>query len=127
MRKYLFQAAVLFAVIFSVSVSSCEAKDVWVERWEQHHADVYVMDNTIEWEENLSGKFFRVSTKTVQNGKLKSVIKWKFVKVRDEMWRYETNQMRGNNMTVVSPGNKVFDFCMKKIGWRYRTEDFWCY
>ena len=43
------------------------------------------------------------------------------------MWRYETNQMDGSHMTVVSPGDKVFDFCMKKIGWKYRTEDFWCY
>ncbi len=93
MKKYLFLVLVAFAVMFSVSVSPCEAKDVWVERWQQNHADVYVMDDTLGWEENLNGKFFRVSTKLVQNGKLKSIIKWKFVKIRDEMWRYETNQM----------------------------------
>jgi len=104
-----------------------EAKDVWIERWEQNQADVYVMDTTLEWEENLDGKIFRVSTKTVQNEKIRNIVKWKFAKFRDEMWRYETNMMGGSNMTVVSPGNKVFEFCMKRIGWTYRMEDFWCY
>jgi len=117
----------LAAAVFFVSIPLCEAKDVWVDCWKNINADIYVMDETIEYEENLDGKFIRVATKEVKNGKLKSIVRWKFVKVGQEMWRYETNKMGGSHMTVVSPGDKVFDFCMKKIGWKYRTEDFWCY
>ena len=127
MKKIIVMILFLVAAVFSVSISSCEAKDVWVDHWQHINADIYVMDETIEYEENLDGKFFKVSTKEAQNGKLKSIVRWKFVKVGQEMWRYETNMMGGSHMTVVSPGDKVFDFCMKKIGWKYRTEDFWCY
>ena len=70
---------------------------------------------------------FRVTTKEVQNGKVKRFIKWKYVKHGQEMWRYETNQMGGTHMTTVSPGDQVFAFCMKRIGWQYRTEELWCY
>ena len=127
MKKVIIMAFLMAAVVFSVSISSCEAKDVWVDRWKHINADIYVMDETIEPGTTHNGKFFNVTTKEVQNGKLKRIVRWKFVKVEQEMWRYETNQMDGSHMTVVSPGDKVFDFCMKKIGWKYRTEDFWCY
>jgi hypothetical protein len=127
MKKFFVMVVFLAAAVFSVSLPHCEAKDVWVDRWQNINADIYVMDDTIEYEENLEGKFFKVSTKTVQNGKLKNIIKWKYIKHGQEMWRYETNQMGGSHMTVVSPGDKLFAFCMKRIGWNYRTEDFWCY
>ena len=127
MKKIIVMVLFLTAAVFSVSVSSCEAKDVWVDRWKNINADIYVMDETLEPGTTHNGKFFKVTTKEVQNGKLKSIVRWKFVKVGQEMWRYETNQMDGSHMTVVAPGDKVFDFCMKKIGWKYRTEDFWCY
>ncbi len=127
MKRIVFMLLAVTAIFFSAFDRACEAKDVWVERWEQNQADVYVMDTTLEWEENLDGKVFRVSTKMMQDGKIRNIVKWKFAKFRDEMWRYETNMMGGSNMTVVSPGNKVFEFCMKRIGWTYRTEDFWCY
>ena len=127
MKRIVFLVMMIAATMFSVAVTHCEAKDVWVDRWQNINADIYVMDETLAWEENLEGKFFRVSTKTVQNGKLKNIIKWKYIKHGQEMWRYETNQMGGTHITVVSPGDKVFDFCMKRIGWTYRTEDLWCY
>ena len=127
MKKVIIMAFLMAAAVFSVSISSCEAKDVRVDRWQNINADIYVMDETIEPGTTHNGKFFNVTTKEVQNGKLKRIVRWKFVKVEQEMWRYETNQMDGSHMTVVSPGDKVFDFCMKKIGWKYRTEDFWCY
>ncbi|MBQ8919895.1 MAG: hypothetical protein IJ056_07310 [Acidaminococcaceae bacterium] len=127
MKRIMFLLMAVAVMFFSMPNGACEAKDVWVEHWTQENVDVYVMDETIEYEENLDGKFFRVSTKEVRNGKVQGLVKWKFVKVGQEMWRYETSKMSGDNMTVVSPGNKVFDFCMKRIGWNYRTEDFWCY
>ena len=127
MNKIIVMVLFLVTAVLSVSISSCEAKDVWVDRWKNINADIYVMDETLEPGTTHNGKFFKVTTKEVQNGKLKSIVRWKFVKVGQEMWRYETNKMGGSHMTVVSPGDKVFDFCMKKIGWEYRTEDFWCY
>ena len=107
MKKIIVMAAFLAATVFSISSSFCEAKDVWVDRWQNINADIYVMDETIEYEENLDGKFFNVTTKEVQNGKLKRIVRWKFVKVEQEMWRYETNQMDGSHMTVVSPGYRI--------------------
>ena len=127
MKRLVFLVMMVAATMFSVAVNPCEAKDIWVDHWQNINADIYVMDETLAWEENLEGKFFRVSTKAVQNGKLKNIIKWKYIKHGQEMWRYETNQMGGTHMTVVSPGDKLFNFCMKRIGWTYRTEDFWCY
>ena len=94
---------------------------------EDQHEKVCFSCNDGCWEENLNGKFFRVTTKEVQNGKVKRFIKWKYVKHGQEMWRYETNQMGGTHMTTVSPGDQVFAFCMKRIGWQYRTEELWCY
>ena len=127
MKRLVFLVMMVAATMFSVAVTPCEAKDIWVDHWQNINADIYVMDETLAWEENLDGKFFKVSTKAVQNGKLKNIIKWKYIKHGQEMWRYETNQMGGSHMTVVSPGDKLFTFCMKRIGWKYRTEDFWCY
>ena len=127
MKKLVFLVMMVATALFLLAVTPCEAKDVWVDHWRNINADIYVMDETLAWEENLEGKFFRVSTKAVQNGKLKNIIKWKYIKHGQEMWRYETNQMGGTHMTVVSPGDKLFNFCMKRIGWTYRTEDFWCY
>ena len=127
MKRFVFLVMMVAAVMFSLSIAPCEAKDVWVDRWQNSNADIYVMDETLAWEENLNGKFFRVTTKEVQNGKVKRFIKWKYVKHGQEMWRYETNQMGGTHMTTVSPGDQVFAFCMKCIGWQYRTEELWCY
>ena len=127
MKRFVFLVMMVAAVMFSLSIAHCEAKDVWVDRWQNSNADIYVMDETLAWEENLNGKFFRVTTKEVQNGKVKRFIKWKYVKHGQEMWRYETNQMGGTHMTTVSPGDKLFAFCMKRIGWQYHTEELWCY
>ena len=127
MKRFVFLVMMVAAALFSVAVTPCEAKDVWVDRWQNINADIYVMDETIEPGTTHNGKFFRVTTKEVQNGKVKRIVRWKYVKVEQEMWRYETDKMAGTHMTVVSPGDKLFDFCMKRIGWTYRTEDLWCY
>ena len=80
MKRFVFLVMMVAAVMFSLSIAPCEAKDVWVDRWQNSNADIYVMDETLAWEENLNGKFFRVTTKEVQNGKVKRFIKWKYVK-----------------------------------------------
>lgn len=110
MKRFVFLVMMVAAVMFSLSTALCEAKDVWVDRWQNTNADIYVMDETLAWEENLNGKFFRVTTKEVQNGKVKRFIKWKYIKHGQEMWRYETNQMGGTHMTTVSPRRQVVCF-----------------
>ena len=72
MKRIVFMLLAVTAIFFSAFDRACEAKDVWVERWEQNQADVYVMDTTLEWEENLDGKVFRVSTKMMQDGKIRN-------------------------------------------------------
>ena len=74
MKRFVFLVMMVAAVMFSLSIAPCEAKDVWVDRWQNSNADIYVMDETLAWEENLNGKFFRVTTKEVQNGKVKRFI-----------------------------------------------------
>ena len=125
MKKICF-VCFLVAVIFSASVQNVEAKDVWVDHWDYENADIYVMDDTIVPSESARN-YFSVSTKEVKNGKLLKVISWKFSKYKDDMWRYETSNMDGMHTTVVSPGNKVFEFCMNRLGWSYRVKEFWVY
>lgn len=118
--------ALLVTVVFSMSFQNVEAKDVWVEHWSYENADIYVMDDTIV-SSTSERNYFSVSTKEVRNGKLLKVISWKFSKYKDDMWRYETSTMDGMHTTVVSPGNKVFEFCMNKLGWSYTVKEFWVY
>ena len=74
MKRFVFLIMMVATMIFSVVLTPCEAKDVWVDHWQNINADIYVMDETLAWEENLEGKFFRISAKAVQNGKVKRII-----------------------------------------------------
>ena len=124
MRK-IFLAA-MFVVALTVT-QTCAAKDVWVEHWNSENIDVYVMDNTITSGTSNTGKYFKVSTKFVRNGKLQSVVNWSFSKWHDDMWRYETSTMDGSHTTVVMSRNMIFEFCMDRLGWSYRIKDMYYY
>ena len=122
--KKIFLLTILLTMIFSASI--CAAKDIWVDRWESEGVDVYIMDDTIAG--NSERNYLTVSTKTVKKGSLSQVIVWKFSKFRDDMWRYETNMMSGDHTTVVIPQNKIFEFCMNRLGWSYKiVDDMWYY
>ena len=82
MKRFVFLVMMVAAVMFSLSIAHCEAKDVWVDRWQNSNADIYVMDETLAWEENLNGKFFRVTTKEVQNGKVRALVLLKHLFLR---------------------------------------------
>ena len=122
MKKFLL-STIFVTLIFTSSI--CAAKDIWVDHWESEGVDVYVMDDTII--ANDAKNNFSVSTKMVHNGELSRVLTWNFSKYQDDMWRYETNSMDGSHTTVVTPRNKIFEFCMKKLGWSYKIVDFWYY
>ena len=55
MKRFVFLVMMVAAVMFSLSIAHCEAKDVWVDRWQNSNADIYMMDETLAWEENLNG------------------------------------------------------------------------
>ena len=118
--------AVMFIIVLTVT-QTCAAKDVWVEHWNSENVDVYVMDDTITSGTSNTGKYFKVSTKFVRNGKLQNVVNWSFSKWHDDMWRYETSTMDGRHTTVVVPRNMIFEFCMDKLGWSYTTDGYYYY
>ena len=107
-------------VVALAFANTCAAKDIWIERWTAEGVDIYVMDDTIT--NDTSENYFSVSTKMVANGQLQQVVVWKFSKFRSSMWRYETSTMDGSHTTVVIPRNMVFEFCMNKLGWSYKTD-----
>ena len=119
----IFFLTIFVTLIFTAEI--CAAKDIWVDNWEGEGVDVYVMDDTII--ANDAKNNFSVSTKMVHNGQLSRVLNWHFSKYQDDMWRYETDSMDGTHTTVVTPRNKIFEFCMKKLGWSYKIVDFWYY
>lgn len=114
----------VFALMFAVALTfanTCAAQDVWVEHWGgSDNVDIYVMDDTLRG--NSSQNNFAVSTKFVRNGRLQKVVNWSFSKYKTDMWRYETSTMDGSHTTVVMPRNKIFEFCMNRLGWSYRTD-----
>ena len=118
----LLAAALLFA-----ACPRCEAKDVWVAHWDSENLDIYVMDETITGGVTDTGKYFKVSTKRVREGALVDVVRWSYSKFRSDMWRYETDTMDGSHTTVVTAKDKVFEFCMDHLGWKYDMQQFWYY
>lgn len=116
MNKILLITIFIAELIFSAA--TCAAKDVWVDRWNSEGIDIYVMDDTIVGNDNKN--YFSVSVKQVRNGRLDKVVIWKFDK--HGMWRYETSTMDGTHTTVVIPRNKIFEFCMERLGWYYRID-----
>ena len=44
MKRFVFLVMMVATVMFSLSIAPCEAKDVWVDRWQNSNADIYVMD-----------------------------------------------------------------------------------
>ena len=118
MNKILLTVTLIATLIFSAS--TCVAKDVWVDRNSYDGTDYYVMDDTIKG--NDSRNYFSVSVKQVRNGGLDKVVIWKFSKFRNDMWRYETSTMSGTHTTVVIPRNKIFEFCMERLGWHYSID-----
>ena len=118
MRKIFFAVMFVLAVTFA---NTCVAQDVWVERWGD--TNVYVMDDTIITDSiNETGRYFQVSVKQVKNGQLQKVATLSYIKAHsssDSEWRYRTSTMV-DHTAAVHAVDKVFEFCMNKIGWSYR-------
>ena len=113
MKKFFF--AVMFVVTLTLA-STCAAKDVWVENY--NGVDTYVMDDTITSNTSGNGKSFSVSVKQVRNGQLQKVVTCNYFKYEDDMWREHVK----DHSVVLHPINKVFEFCMNRLGWSYRID-----
>ena len=100
-----------------------------MDHWAEENVDIYMLDNSLTYSTANSGytRSFAVQTKKVRNGKFLCYIYWKFYKQNTDMWRYSTNLMDGQHTTVVTPRNKLFEACMKKLGWPWEIVDFWYY
>ena len=123
-RLYLYVSAILIGIyVWMAGALPAGATDVWVDHWDSENVDVYVMDDTISYGRRSTGRWFKVSTKIVQDGQLQQVIEWDFSKYKSDMWRYETNTMDGTHTTVVIVHNGVFEYAMNQIGWSYYTHD----
>lgn len=122
MKKLIIAVVLSIITLISVTAEDCSATDIWVEHWNSENVDIYVMDDTLRYGTSSTGKYFKVSTKQVKNGQLQEIVNWSFSKFKSDMWRYQTNTMRGGHTTVVIPQNGIFEFCMNQIGWSYRND-----
>ena len=112
--------------LFFFIQTTANATDVWVSYDRYENMDTYIMDDTISYGKSKTGPWMSVSVKRVQNGRLKEVSTWNFVKFKADRWRYYTNTMRGNS-SVVSPGNKIFLYTINNIGWPYYIDGYYIY
>lgn len=112
---------------FFAGTGSAGATDVWVNHMALENVDVYVMDDTLTYGTSATGKWFSVSVKRVQNGRLGEVVTWRFSQYKTDMWRYRTNTMSGNHTTVLMAPNKIFEYGMNRLGWSYRLNGTYYY
>lgn len=68
-KLYLYFSAMLIGICMWMPMSA-EATDVWVDHWDYENVDVYVMDDMISYGTRSTGRWFKVSTKLVQDGQL---------------------------------------------------------
>lgn len=112
-----------------------EAKDVWVYTVPDSEFgagyEVYVDDESISGviERSDEGHVQGIS-KQVRDGKVLKIIKWDFIRIQNEFWRYHNTAMDDDHLTVVMPESEsyyVLEFCGKKIGFPLVIEDLWVY
>lgn len=115
--------------------SQGEAKDVWVYTVPDSEFgagyEVYVDDESISGAIQRSDEgHVKGTSKQVRNGKVLKIIKWDFIRIQNEFWRYHNTAMDDDHLTVVMPESEsyyVLEFCGKKIGFPLVIEDLWVY
>ena len=74
-KLYLYLSAVVVGIcVWMAGALPAGATDVWVDHWDYENVDVYVMDDTISYGTRSTGRWFKVSTKLVQDGQLQQVV-----------------------------------------------------
>ena len=102
------------------SKNTTKTKDVLVDHWNYENVDIYISDNTISGETSGTGRYFKVIVKQIRNGNVIKSNEWRFSKYYNDSWRYKTDEMKGNTSIVMN--SKIFEYCMKRLGWSYKTD-----
>ena len=103
--------------------SSDKTKGTLVDHLDSQNIDFYVMNESIHSEMTSHVKHFTVVVKQVQNGKIIKSGKWTFYRFFAEgSWRYSSPEMQ-DNMDILYEKNKIFEYCMKQLGWTYEIKN----
>lgn len=126
LKKIVLMVAIIFALMIA-NISATNAQDVWLSS--NQNRDFYVMTDTFQTgvhkEGRLKGyRWFNVSVKIVENGKLIEQVKYTYEEVGTE-WRYSHDKQRTPITWHVTRHNKLFLFCMHYLGWKYDDSIFW--
>ena len=98
-----------------------QATDVWVAQ-NSNGIDIYVMDDTIKYGTNKTGRWFSVSTKRIRNGQLIGVSTTQYSKYKTDMWRYYIKTQQAGRFEPVTPKSQVFEYVMKDLRWYYEVK-----
>ena len=113
MKKFFFAMTMVAVLIIG---GTCAAQDVWMSTYGD--VETYVMDDTITSGTSDNGRYFNVSVKQVKNGQLQGVRTFEYLKYEGDMWRMHVK----DHSTPIHPVDKVFEFCMNRLGWSYRID-----
>ena len=120
MRQIFFALTLVFTLTFA---SICAAQDVWIEKYKG--VDIYVMDDTIRNNSSADGKFVSISVKEVKNGEVSNITTLYFTRrAGSDKWYYSTRRIGGETELT---HNKIFEFCMREVGWSYTTDGHYYY
>lgn len=112
---------VLLVGLFLFGSPNSQATDVWVAQ-NSNGIDIYVMDDTIKYGTNKTGRWFSVSTKRVRNGQLIGVSTTQYSKYKTDMWRYYIKTQQAGRFEPVTPKSQVFEYVMKDLRWYYEVK-----
>lgn len=84
MTKALLSSSFALFLFFCIQ-TPVNATDVWVSYDRYENMDTYIMDDTISYGKSKTGPWMSVSVKRVQNGRVKEVLTWNFVKFKTDM------------------------------------------
>ena len=115
------KVSVLLCGLFLFGSPNSQATDVWVAQ-NSNGIDIYVMDDTIKYGTNKTGRWFSVSTKRVRNGQLIGVSTTQYSKYKTDMWRYYIKTQQAGRFEPVTPKSQVFEYVMKDLRWYYEVK-----
>lgn len=91
LRCLLLAIICLFGFMFIATPMEANAVDTWVDSYTNERTgertDYYVMTESINWSPDLLGLSLRV--KTVINGRVIAINKWRFFNMGPNHWRYD--------------------------------------
>ena len=115
MKKFILLLSICYTII---NFDIIKAQDIWIDHWNDENIDVYVINDTIQTG-NDNGRWIRVVTKSIRDGKLIETNQWSFSNFRNYgEWRYRTDRMEGHTNRVIENGSsgKILKYCIEYLG-----------